>query len=47
LRLGKGFAATHTAEAADFTISVSEFGEVFGFAGATYTVQLAFLGKVG
>jgi DUF1009 family protein len=46
LRLAKGFAAAQTTETAHFTVSISEFGEVFGFAGATYTVQLAFLGKV-
>jgi hypothetical protein len=47
LRLGKGFAASSATKTADFTVSVSEFGEVFGFTGAAYTVQLAFLGKVG
>jgi hypothetical protein len=46
LFFGKGFATTQTAETTNFTVSVSEFREGFGFTGATYTVQLAFPGKV-
>ena len=47
LRLRKRLATAQATETADFTVSVPIFGEVFGFAGAAYAVQLAFLGKVG
>ena len=45
LRFGERLAATDAAEAAHFTVTVTEFGEVFGFTEAAYAVQLAFLGK--
>jgi hypothetical protein len=35
LRLAKRFATTLATETTDDTVSVTEFGEVFGFAGAT------------
>jgi hypothetical protein len=45
LCLGKSLAATHTAKAANNTVSVLKFGEVFGFPGAAMAFQLAFLGR--
>ena len=45
MRFGERLAATDAAEAAHFTVTVTEFGEVFGFTEAAYAVQLAFLGK--
>ena len=45
LTFGKSFAATDAAETLNDTVFIAIIGEMFDFAGAAVTVQLAFLGK--